>query len=48
MKDYAYAIAAGLAFIAGLWLASAHYDRKIALMEAAQSGTGECVKFCVQ
>jgi septal ring factor EnvC (AmiA/AmiB activator) len=37
MKDYAYSIAAGLAFIAGLWLASAHYDRKIALMEAAQS-----------
>lgn len=37
MKDYAYAIAIGLAFLAGGWLTSAHYDRKIALMEAAQS-----------
>jgi hypothetical protein len=37
MKDYVYAVAAGLVFFAGVWLASSHYDRKIALMEAAQS-----------
>lgn len=37
MKDYVYMAAIFLAFGAGGWLASAHYDREIALMEAAQS-----------
>lgn len=37
MKDYVYMVAVVLAFGAGAWLTSAHYDREIALMEAAQS-----------
>lgn len=37
MKDYVYMVALVLAFGAGGWLTSAHYDREIALMEAAQS-----------
>ena len=37
MKDYVYMVAVTLAFGAGVWLTSAHYDREIALMEAAQS-----------
>ena len=37
MKDYVYMAAVVLAFGAGAWLTSAHYDREIALMEAAQS-----------
>ena len=37
MKDYVYMVAVVLAFGAGGWLTSAHYDREIALMEAAQS-----------
>ena len=37
MKDYVYMVAVVLAFSAGAWLTSAHYDREIALMEAAQS-----------
>lgn len=37
MKDYVYMMAVVLAFGAGAWLTSAHYDREIALMEAAQS-----------
>lgn len=37
MKDYVYMVAVVLAFGAGGWLASAHYDREIALMEVAQS-----------
>lgn len=37
MKDYVYMVAVALAFGAGAWLTSAHYDREIALMEAAQS-----------
>lgn len=37
MKDYVYVLAVVLAFGAGAWLTSAHYDREIALMEAAQS-----------
>lgn len=37
MKDYIYMVAVVLAFGAGGWLTSAHYDREIALMEAAQS-----------
>ena len=37
MKDYVYMVAVTLAFGAGAWLTSAHYDREIALMEAAQS-----------
>lgn len=37
MKDYVYMLAVVLAFGAGGWLTSAHYDREIALMEAAQS-----------
>lgn len=37
MKDYVYMAAVALAFGAGAWLTSAHYDREIALMEAAQS-----------
>ena len=37
MKDYAYMVAVVLAFGVGAWLTSAHYDREIALMEAAQS-----------
>jgi hypothetical protein len=36
-KDYVYMVAVVLAFGAGAWLTSAHYDREIALMEAAQS-----------
>lgn len=37
MKDYVYMVAVVLAFGTGGWLTSAHYDREIALMEAAQS-----------
>lgn len=37
MKDYVYMAAVVLAFVAGGWLTSAHYDREIALMEVAQS-----------
>lgn len=37
MRDYVYMAAIFLAFGAGAWLTSAHYDREIALMEAAQS-----------
>lgn len=37
MKDYVYMVAVVLAFGVGAWLTSAHYDREIALMEAAQS-----------
>lgn len=37
MKDYVCMAAVVLAFGAGGWLTSAHYDREIALMEAAQS-----------
>ena len=37
MKDYVYMFAVVLSFGAGAWLTSAHYDREIALMEAAQS-----------
>lgn len=37
MRDYVYMVAIILAFGAGAWLTSAHYDREIALMEAAQS-----------
>lgn len=37
MKDYVYMVAVVLAFGAGAWLTSAHYDREIALMGAAQS-----------
>lgn len=37
MKDYVYMAAVVLGFGAGAWLTSAHYDREIALMEAAQS-----------
>lgn len=37
MKGYVYMAAVVLAFGAGAWLTSAHYDREIALMEAAQS-----------
>ena len=37
MKDYVYMLAVVLAFGAGGWLTSAHYDREIALMEAARS-----------
>ena len=37
MKGYVYMVAVVLAFGAGAWLTSAHYDREIALMEAAQS-----------
>ena len=37
MKGYVYMAAVILAFGAGAWLTSAHYDREIALMEAAQS-----------
>ena len=37
MRDYVYMAAVVLAFGAGAWLTSAHYDREIALMEAAQS-----------
>lgn len=37
MKDYVYMMAVVLAFGAGAWLTYAHYDREIALMEAAQS-----------
>lgn len=37
MRDYVYMAAIFLAFGAGWWLTSAHYDREIALMEAAQS-----------
>lgn len=37
MKNYVYMVAVVLAFGTGAWLTSAHYDREIALMEAAQS-----------
>ena len=37
MKDYVNLVAVVRAFGAGGWLTSAHYDREIALMEAAQS-----------
>ena len=37
MKDYVYMVAVVLGFGAGAWLTSAHYDKEIALMEAAQS-----------
>lgn len=37
MKDYVYMAAVVLGFGAGAWLTSVHYDREIALMEAAQS-----------
>ena len=37
MKDYVYMVAVVLAFGTGAWLTSAHYDREIAIMEAAQS-----------
>lgn len=37
MKDYVYMVSVVLAFGTGAWLTSAHYDREIALMEAAQS-----------
>ena len=37
MRDYVYMAAIFLAFGAGGWLASAHYDREIANMELAQA-----------